>query len=40
MTSVKYLSGYQLCEHMLPACHQLELEMRLYLTQMELTSAG
>jgi len=27
---------YQLCEHMLPAYHQLEFEMRLYLTQLEL----
>lgn len=26
---------YQLCEHMLPAYHQLEFEMRLYLTQLE-----
>jgi len=28
---------YQLCEHMLPAYHQLEFEMRLYLTQLELS---
>ncbi|PKG41005.1 M48 family metallopeptidase [Psychromonas sp. Urea-02u-13] len=27
---------YQLCEHMLPNYHQLEFEMRLYLTQLEL----
>ncbi len=27
---------YQLCEHMLPDYHQLEFEMRLYLTQLEL----
>lgn len=27
---------YQLCEHMLPEYHQLEFEMRLYLTQLEL----
>ena len=27
---------YQLCEHMLPDYHQLEFEMRLYLTQVEL----
>ena len=26
---------YQLCEHMLPDYHQLEFEMRLYLTQLE-----
>ena len=26
---------YQLCEHMLPNYHQLEFEMRLYLTQLE-----
>ena len=31
---------YQLCEHMLPDYHQLELEMRLYLTQLELTSSA
>jgi predicted metal-dependent hydrolase len=27
---------YQLCQHMLPNYHQLEFEMRLYLTQLEL----
>lgn len=27
---------YQLCQHMLPTYHQLEFEMRLYLTQLEL----
>jgi len=27
---------YQLCEHMLPNYHQLEFEMRVYLTQLEL----
>jgi hypothetical protein len=27
---------YKLCEHMLPDYHQLEFEMRLYLTQLEL----
>lgn len=27
---------YQLCQHMLPDYHQLEFEMRLYLTQLEL----
>ena len=27
---------YQLCEHMLPDYHQLEFEMRLYLTQLAL----
>ena len=27
---------YQLCRHMLPEYHQLEFEMRLYLTQLEL----
>lgn len=27
---------YKLCEHMLPNYHQLEFEMRLYLTQVEL----
>lgn len=27
---------YKLCEHMLPDYHQLEFEMRLYLTQVEL----
>ncbi len=27
---------YQLCEHMLPDYHQLEFEMRVYLTQLEL----
>jgi predicted metal-dependent hydrolase len=27
---------YQLCEHMLPGYHQLEFEMRVYLTQLEL----
>jgi len=27
---------YQLCQHMLPDYHQLEFEMRLYLTQVEL----
>lgn len=27
---------YQLCEHMLPEYHQMEFEMRLYLTQLEL----
>jgi predicted metal-dependent hydrolase len=26
---------YRLCEHMLPAYHQLEFEMRLYLIQLE-----
>lgn len=26
---------YQLCEYMLPDYHQLEFEMRLYLTQLE-----
>ena len=26
---------YQLCQHMLPDYHQLEFEMRLYLTQLE-----
>jgi len=26
---------YQLCQHMLPNYHELELEMRLYLTQLE-----
>ena len=30
---------YQLCEHMLPDYHQLEFEMRLYLTQLELKGA-
>ena len=30
---------YQLCEHMLPDYHQLELEMRMYLTQLELPSS-
>jgi len=30
---------YQLCEHMLPEYHQLEFEMRLYLTQLELKGA-
>jgi len=29
-------SFYQLCQHMLPEYHQLEFEMRLYLTQLEL----
>lgn len=29
-------SFYQLCEHMLPEYHQLEFEMRLYLTQLEI----
>tara|TARA_R110002096_G_scaffold110249_3_gene241038 strand:+ start:4657 stop:5163 length:507 start_codon:yes stop_codon:yes gene_type:complete len=28
---------YRLCEHMLPAYHQLEFEMRLYLVQLELS---
>ena len=27
---------YQLCEHMLPDYHQMEFEMRLYLTQLDL----
>ena len=27
---------YKLCEHMLPNYHQLEFEMRLYLTQVEM----
>ena len=27
---------YQLCQHMLPNYHQLELELRIYLTQLEL----
>lgn len=27
---------YQLCQHMLPDYHQLEFEMRLYLTQLEM----
>ena len=27
---------YQLCEHMVPAYHQLELDLRLYLTHLEL----
>jgi len=27
---------YQLCQHMLPSYHQIELDMRLYLTQLEL----
>jgi len=27
---------YQLCQHMLPDYHQLEFEMRLYLTQLEI----
>ena len=27
---------YQLCQHMLPDYHQLEFEMRLYLTQLDL----
>ncbi|MFT5652730.1 MAG: putative metal-dependent hydrolase [Psychromonas sp.] len=27
---------YQLCQHMLPEYHQLEFEMRLYLTQLDL----
>lgn len=30
-------SFYQLCEHMEPAYHQLEFDMRLYLTQLELS---
>jgi len=30
---------YQLCEHMEPAYHQLEFDMRLYLTQLELGGA-
>lgn len=29
---------YQLCQHMLPDYHQLEFDMRLYLTQLELES--
>lgn len=29
-------SFYQLCQHMLPDYHQLEFDMRLYLTQLEL----
>lgn len=28
---------YKLCEHMLPDYHQREFEMRLYLTQLELS---
>jgi len=27
---------YKLCEHMLPNYHQLEFELRVYLTQLEL----
>jgi len=30
---------YRLCEHMLPAYHQLEFEMRLYLIQLELAGS-
>jgi UTP pyrophosphatase len=30
---------YQLCEHMEPAYHQLEFDMRLYLTHLELSGA-
>lgn len=30
---------YRLCEHMLPAYHQLEFEMRLYLVQLELSGS-
>jgi len=30
---------YKLCQHMLPEYHQLEFEMRLYLTQVELKGA-
>jgi UTP pyrophosphatase len=30
---------YQLCEHMEPAYHQLELDLRLYLTQLDLSAA-
>jgi predicted metal-dependent hydrolase len=30
---------YQLCEHMLPAYHQLEFELRLYLTELDLNGA-
>ncbi|MCO4798747.1 MAG: M48 family metallopeptidase [Colwelliaceae bacterium] len=30
---------YKLCEHMLPNYHQLEFEMRLYLTQLEFRGA-
>lgn len=32
-------SFYQLCEHMLPNYHQLEFELRVYLTQLELKGA-
>ena len=32
-------SFYQLCEHMEPAYHQLEFDMRLYLTQVELAGS-
>ncbi len=31
---------YQLCVHMEPDYHQLEFDLRLYLTQMELAAAG
>ncbi len=30
---------YQLCQHMLPNYHQLEFDMRIYLTQLELNGA-
>jgi len=30
---------YKLCEHMLPNYHQLEFELRVYLTQLELKGA-
>ncbi len=30
---------YQLCQHMLPNYHQLEFDMRVYLTQLELNGA-
>lgn len=31
---------YQLCQHMLPDYHQMEFDMRLYLTQLELATAS
>ncbi len=31
---------YQLCEHMEPAYHQFEFDLRLYLTQRELSSVS
>lgn len=33
-------SFYQLCQHMLPDYHQLEFDMRLYLTQLELETVS